>query len=137
MLALGLAGAVAAARERRWRLVLLTAGPFLLTWYYLGALALIRARVDQHWHGGFSPPGRFLAASIPLLAVCVAMMLDRLRGRFAWSVTAALYAATLVRRSSFRSARTGDFTAVSGAPRRWSSSSRTRGSIPGDSFPPT
>lgn len=95
VLALGLAGAAAAARERRWRLVLLTAGPFLLTWYYLGALALIRSRVDQHWHGGFSPPGRFLAASIPLLAVCAAMMLDRLRGRFAWSVTAALYAMTL------------------------------------------
>jgi len=51
--------------------------------------------VDQPWHGGFSPPGRFLAASIPLLAVCAAMMLDRLRGRFAWSVTAALYAVTL------------------------------------------
>ena len=51
--------------------------------------------MDQHWHGGFSPPGRFLAASIPLLAVCAAMMLHRLRGRFAWSVTAALYAVTL------------------------------------------
>jgi len=95
VLALGLAGVVAAARERRWRLVLLTAGPFLLAWYYLGALALIRARVDQHWHGGFSPPGRFVAAALPLLTVCVATMLDRLRGRFAWSVAAALYAITL------------------------------------------
>ena len=95
VLALGLAGAVAAARERRWRLVLLTAGPFLLAWYYLGAVALIRSRVDQHWHGGFSPPGRFVAAALPLLTVCVATMLDRLRGRFAWSVAAALYAITL------------------------------------------
>ena len=82
VLALSLAGAVAAARERRWRYVLLTAGPFLLAWYYLGAVALSRSRFDQHWHAGFSPPGRFVAAALPLLAVCGATMLDRLRTRF-------------------------------------------------------
>lgn len=95
VLALALAGAVAAARERRWRYVLLTAGPFLLAWYYLGAVALSRSRVDQHWHAGFGPPGRFVAAALPLLAVCGATMLDRLRSRLAWSVAASLYAITL------------------------------------------
>ena len=95
VLALSLAGAVAAGRERRWRYVLLTAGPFLLAWYYLGAVALSRSRVDQHWHAGFSPPGRFVVAALPLLAVCGATMLDRLRSRLAWSVTAGLYAITL------------------------------------------
>jgi hypothetical protein len=94
-LAVALAGAVAAARERRWRLVLLTAGPFALTWYYLGAVALSRSTVSQHWHGGFSPPGRFLVATLPLLAVSGALMLDRLRSRLAWSVVAGLYAVTL------------------------------------------
>jgi hypothetical protein len=94
VLALSLAGAVAAARERRWRYVLLTAGPFLVAWYYLGAIALSRSRVDQHWHAGFSPPGRFVAAALPLLAVCGATMLDRLRSRLAWSVAAGLYAIT-------------------------------------------
>jgi hypothetical protein len=95
VLALSLAGAVVAARERRWRYVLLTAGPFLLAWYYLGAVALSRSRFDQHWHAGFSPPGRFVAAALPLLAVCGATMLDRLRTRFGWTVAAGLYASTL------------------------------------------
>ena len=95
VLALSLAGAVVAARQRRWRYVLLTAGPFLLAWYYLGAVALSRSRFDQHWHAGFSPPGRFVAAALPLLAVCGATMLDRLRTRFAWTVAAGLYASTL------------------------------------------
>jgi hypothetical protein len=94
-LALALAGAAAAARERRWRYLLLTAGPFVLTWYYLGALALGRSRVAQHWHGGFSPAGRFLVAALPLLWVSAATLLDRLRGRLAWSVVAGLYAVTL------------------------------------------
>jgi hypothetical protein len=91
---LALAGAAIAARERRWRFLLLTAGPFMLTWYYLGSVALSRSRVDQHWHGGFSPAGRFVAAALPLLAVCAAAMLDRLRSRLAWSVVAGLYAVT-------------------------------------------
>ena len=95
VIALSLAGAVVAARQRRWRYVLLTAGPFLLAWYYLGAVALSRSRFDQHWHAGFSPPGRFVAAALPLLAVCGATMLDRLRTRFAWTVAAGLYASTL------------------------------------------
>ena len=40
--ALALVGAVAAARERRWRFVLLTAGPFALVWYVLGGVAVSR-----------------------------------------------------------------------------------------------
>ncbi len=90
--ALALAGAVVAGRERRWRLAVLAAGPFALAWYYLGAFVTSRG---PHWYGGFSPPGRFLAAALPLLAVCLALALDRLRGRLAWSVVAGLYAATL------------------------------------------
>jgi hypothetical protein len=90
--ALALAGAAVVVRERRWRVALLTAGPFALAWYYLGAFVTSRG---PHWYGGFSPPGRFVAASLPLLAVCLALALDRLRGRLVWSVVAGLYAATL------------------------------------------
>ena len=68
--ALALAGAVVALRERRWRLALLAAGPFALAWYYLGAFVTSRG---PHWHGGFSPPGRFVAAALPLLTVCAAL----------------------------------------------------------------
>jgi hypothetical protein len=93
--ALSLAGAAVAARERRWRFLLLTAGPFALAWYYLGAVALSRSTLIQHWHGGFSPAGRFVAAALPLAAVCAAAMLDRVRGRLAWSIVAGLYAITL------------------------------------------
>ena len=94
---LALAGIVVAVVERRWRLLLLTAGPFALTWYYLGAIAEggVSARGVSYWYGGFSPPARFLMAPLPLLAVLSALALDRLRGRLAWTVTAALYAATL------------------------------------------
>jgi hypothetical protein len=94
-LALALAGAAAAAGERRWRCLLVTAGPFVLAWYYLGSLGASRSRVDQHWHGGFSPAGRFLVAALPLLWVWAATMLDRLRGRLAWSIVAGLYVVTL------------------------------------------
>lgn len=96
--ALALAGIVVAVAERRWRLLLLTAGPFVCTWYYLGAAALggIASRGVSQWYGGFSPPARFLAASLPLLAVLAAPALDRLRGRLGWAITAALFAITLV-----------------------------------------
>ena len=76
VIALSLAGAVVAARERRWRYVLLTAGPFLLAWYYLGAVALSRSRFDQHWHAGFSLPGRFVAARASAPRGVRATMLD-------------------------------------------------------------
>ena len=96
--ALALAGIVVAVAERRWRLLLLTAGPFVFTWYYLGAGALggIASRGLSQWYGGFSPPARFLAASLPLLAVLAAPALDRLRGRLGWALTAVLFAITLV-----------------------------------------
>ena len=94
--ALAIAGLVVAVTERRWRLVLLTAGPFLVAWYYLGAVALggIAARGVSYWYGGFSPPARFLMAGLPLLTVLAALTLDHLRGRLGWSLTAVLYAAT-------------------------------------------
>jgi hypothetical protein len=95
--ALALAGIVVAAVDRRWRLLLLTAGPFFCTWYYLGAAVLggIASRGLSQWYGGFSPPARFLVASLPLLAVLAAPVLDRLRGRLGWAITAALFAITL------------------------------------------
>jgi hypothetical protein len=93
--ALALAGVVAAGRERRGRLVLLLAGPFVLAWYLLGAVAIARTTEAPHWNGGFSPPGRFVAVALPLLAVCTALLLDRIRGRAAWTVVGALYALTL------------------------------------------
>ncbi|HEY7140763.1 MAG TPA: hypothetical protein VIE44_11725 [Methylomirabilota bacterium] len=95
--ALAIAGIVTAVAERRWRLLLLAAGPFLLAWYYLGAVGLagITSRGLSYWYGGFSPPVRFLMASLPLLAVLAALALDHVRGRLGWSVTAALFAATL------------------------------------------
>jgi hypothetical protein len=95
--ALAIAGIVVAVAERRWRLLLLAAGPFLITSYYLGAAALggIVSRGVSYWYGGFSPPARFLMASLPLLTVLAALALDHVRGRLGWSLTAALYAATL------------------------------------------
>jgi len=89
--ALALAGAAVGIRERRWRLMLVTVGPFALGWYYFGAFVTSRG---PQWYGGFSPPSRFLAAALPLLAVCGALALDRLRGRLAWSVVGGLYVAT-------------------------------------------
>jgi hypothetical protein len=94
--AFALAGIIVAVVERRWRLLLLAAGPFLVAWYYLGAVALggIVSRGISYWYGGFSPPARFLMAGLPLLAVLAALALDHVRGRVLWSLTAALYAAT-------------------------------------------
>jgi hypothetical protein len=94
--ALAIAGAVTAVAERRWRLLLFAAGPFLLAWYYLGAVGLagITSRGLSYWYGGFSPPVRFLMASLPLLAVLGTRALDHVRGRPGWSVTAALFAGT-------------------------------------------
>ncbi len=90
--ALALAGAVVSLRERRWRLALVAAGPFAVAWYYFGAFVTTRG---PQWHGGFSPPSRLLVATLPLLAVCAALTLDRLRGRAAWTVVAGLYAVTM------------------------------------------
>jgi hypothetical protein len=95
--ALAIAGIAVAIADRRWRLAILAAGPFLSAWYYLGAVALagIASRGVSYWYGGFSPPARFLMAGLPLLAVLAALALDRVRGRLAWTLTGALYAATL------------------------------------------
>jgi hypothetical protein len=95
--ALAIAGIVVALAQRRWRLALLAGGPFVCTWYYLGAAGLggIAARGVPQWYGGFSPPARFLLASLPLLAILAALALDQVRGRLAWSVTATLFALTL------------------------------------------
>jgi hypothetical protein len=95
--ALAIAGIVVAVAERRWRLLLLTGGPFLCAWYYLGAARLggISVRGLSQWYGGFSPPVRFLMATLPLLAVLIALALDRVRGRLGWGMTAALYVATV------------------------------------------
>jgi hypothetical protein len=94
--ALAIAGVVVAAVEHRWRLLLLTAGPFACAWYYLGAAGLggISTRGLSQWYGGFSPPARFLVAGLPLFAVLAAPTLDRLRGRLGWCITAALFAIT-------------------------------------------
>jgi hypothetical protein len=92
MFALALAGAVVSLRERRWLVALVTIGPFALAWYYLGAFVTTRG---PQWHGGFSPPGRLLVATLPLLAVSAALTLDRLRGRMAWTVVAGLYVVTM------------------------------------------
>jgi hypothetical protein len=80
------------AAERRVCLLLLAGGPFLRSWYYLGAanLGSLAHRGVSQWYGGFGPPARFLVATLPLLAVLVACALDRLRGRLAWSLALAL-----------------------------------------------
>ena len=95
--ALALAGIVVALAQRRWRLVLLAGGPFAVAWYYLGAAGLggMSAGGISQWYGGFSPPARFLMASLPLLTILGALALDHVRGRLGWSVTAALFALTL------------------------------------------
>jgi hypothetical protein len=93
--ALALVGAVVAARERRWRFVLLTAGPFVLAWYILGGVGVSRGAGTGGWTAGFSPPGRFVAAALPLLAVSGALALDRITGRRAWAAVAGAFAATL------------------------------------------
>jgi hypothetical protein len=49
----------------------------------------------SQWYAGFSPPARFLTASLPLLTVLAALALDHVRGRIAWTVVGGLYAGTL------------------------------------------
>jgi hypothetical protein len=95
--ALALAGMVVALAQRRWRLAVLAGGPFVCTWYYLGAAVLggMHMRGLSQWYGGFSPPARYLMASLPLLAILAALALDHVRGRIGWSLTAALFALTL------------------------------------------
>jgi hypothetical protein len=95
--ALALSGIVVALVQRRWRLVLLAGGPFVCTWYYLGAAVLggMHMRGLSQWYGGFSPPARYLMASLPLLAILAALALDHVRGRIGWSLTAALFVLTL------------------------------------------
>ena len=95
---LGVAGVAIAAAERRWRLLILTAAPCALAWYYLGAVRLggITTRGASQWYGGFSPPARFLMAGVPLFAVLIAVAVDRLRGWVGWSFTAGLYALTVL-----------------------------------------
>jgi hypothetical protein len=95
--ALALAGIVVALAQRRWRLVLLAGGPFAFAWYYLGAAVLggMSAGGISQWYGGFSPPARFLMASLPLLAILGGLALDHVRGRVGWSLTAALFVLTL------------------------------------------
>ncbi len=94
--ALAMVGGVVLAVQRRWRLLLLAGGPFLLSGYYLGSVAVvgIMSRGVSYWYGGFSPPARFLMASLPLLTVLLAVALDHVRGRLAWSLVALLYAGT-------------------------------------------
>ncbi len=86
--ALAIAGLVVAVAERRWRLLLLTAGPFA------GHLVLPRAPSPSEASpraacptgtGASVPPARFLMAGLPLLTVLAALTLDRLRGRLGWS----------------------------------------------------
>jgi hypothetical protein len=95
--ALALAGIVVALAQRRWRLVLLAGGPFACAWYYLGAAVLggMQMRGLSQWYGGFSPPARYLVASLPLLAILAALALDHVRGRIGWTLTASLFVLTL------------------------------------------
>ena len=94
---LAVGGLVVAAVERRGRALLLLAGPFALAWYYLGGVgaAGLAFQGASIWYAGFSPPARFLIAPLPLFAVLIALGVDRLRHRLAWSIAAALYVLTL------------------------------------------
>jgi hypothetical protein len=86
---LGLLGAVVALRERRYQLALVTFGPFAATW------ALFGLGVGATY-GGTAPPARFLAASLPLLAVLSAFAYARVRGRVLWALVASLLSATFL-----------------------------------------
>jgi hypothetical protein len=88
-LSLGLIGAVVACRERRYQLLLVTFGPFAATWVLFGLGVGMT-------YGGTAPPGRYLAASLPLLAVLSALAYDRVRGRFLWTCASSLLAATFL-----------------------------------------
>ena len=91
-LALVVPGLAILAATGRWRALLLFAGPSVLTWYLLGGFVV--AGVPM-WGGGFSPPARYLASTLPGLIAPLALTLDRLRGRLAWTATAGLCTLTL------------------------------------------
>jgi hypothetical protein len=86
---LALVGAMVALRERRYRLLLVTFGPFTATWILFGLGVGVT-------YGGTAPPARYLAASLPLLAAPAALAYARLRGRFLWALATALLAATIL-----------------------------------------
>jgi len=90
--ALALAGVVVAAVERRWRLLVLTTGPFAACWYVLGGIASGGVPL---WFAGFNPPARYVVAALPLLLVPMALALDRVNGRLGWAGVAALWTWTL------------------------------------------
>ncbi len=92
LLLLALPGAVLLGIQRRWRELLLVVGPFVTTWYCLGGMSLGGVPL---WFGGFDPPARYLASTLPALIVPVALTLERTRGRVAWSGVTALYGFTL------------------------------------------
>ena len=94
---LAVAGLVVAAVERRGRALLLLAAPFGLAWYYLGGVGAVGLAFQgaSIWYAGFTPPARFLIAPLPLFAVLIALAVDRLRHRLAWSIAAAVYVLTL------------------------------------------
>lgn len=88
---LALAGAVIGLVRGQWKSVVLLAGPFLCTWYVMAG-----ERTDVLiWHGGFNPPARYVIASLPALGVLAAWALDRIRGRFLWSLSSGLFGLTL------------------------------------------
>ncbi len=88
-LSLGLVGAVVALRERRYRLLLVTLGPFAATWILFGLGVGVT-------YGGTAPPARYLAASLPLLAALSALAYARVRGRLLWALVTSLLAATVL-----------------------------------------
>ena len=55
----------------------------------IGAHVLVLG-VFQSWNGGAAPVQRYLVPLAALLAICVALFLDRCRSRVAWAVAAVL-----------------------------------------------
>ncbi len=92
LLLLALPGAVLLGIQRRWRELLLLAGPFVTTWYCLGGLHIGGVPI---WFGGYDPPARYLVSALPALIVPVSLALDRTRGRVGWAVVTGLYGATV------------------------------------------
>jgi hypothetical protein len=86
---LGLVGAVVALRDRQYRLLLVTFGPFAATWILFGLGVGVT-------YGGTAPPARYLAASLPLLAALSALAYARVRGRLLWALVTSLLAATVL-----------------------------------------
>lgn len=52
--------------------------------------------IFQSWNGGAAPVQRYLVPLAPLLIVCIALFLDRVRSRVAWGVAALLGLWTIV-----------------------------------------